>query len=262
MHKKLIGICLATLLAACGGGSDGATEAGGADTSADGGGDPSPVKVDESAMGLWTGTSATQRSLTGVVLSDGSFYMLYTSPNTNTLGGLVQGSGTQSGSSFTSTNAVDFNFEGLGVNAATVQATATTQQAFDGSVRYGGGTTVAFTSRYDADFKLTPSLVTIAGTYTGETVSGAGTDLAVVTVTESGAFVGDVSDSDCDFSGNVTPRNDGNVYDVTVTFDTACDFPGQTLHGVAYYDAAEKRLFAAALNGPRTDAAMFTGLKP
>jgi len=245
--RSLAGLSLAALLSACGGG---------------GGGDSTAVA---SATGLFNGTTTSGRSVTGVVLGDGTYYVLYsTTTNPNVIGGVVQGSGTTSANSFTSSNAKDFNLEGLGALNATVAANFVTKTSLSGSVTYSapGITETSFTTTYNADFEVAPSLSTIAGTYTGQALVSAGSQAATVTISATGALSGSGA-SGCALTGTVSPRSDGNVYDFSMTFgSTNCVFANQTFTGISYYNSVTKKIIAAAPNATRTDGALFVGTKP
>ena len=68
--KKILAVTASVgFLAACNGG---------------GGSDPGPVAV-TTAEGLWSGTTSTSRSLTGIVLGNGTYWMLYSAPNNSTV---------------------------------------------------------------------------------------------------------------------------------------------------------------------------------
>src|SRR5665647_2276154 len=96
------------VLTACGGGG--------------GSGGTATVPVAD-AQGLWNGSTSTSRSVTGIVLDDGSYWLLYSIPNVSSLiAGFVQGAGTSLNGSFSSSDAIDFNLSGQGVNNATVSA--------------------------------------------------------------------------------------------------------------------------------------------
>jgi len=236
------------LLAACGGGGDGS-----------GGGDSGSAGA---AAGLWNGSTTTGRAVTGIVLGDGTYYVFYSEAGfPNTIAGAVQGSGSGGSSSFTSTNARDFNLEGLGVSSAGVTATATAKQSFNGNILYTGGTVTTFSSTYNVAYETKPTLAALAGTYTGSVALSAGTLAAVVTVAANGTLSSTASG--CTIGGSATPRSDGNAYDVTISFGPApCFFANQSFNGLAYLDAASKRLYAAAPNGTRSDGVLFVGTKP
>jgi len=79
-----------------------------------------PQPTAPSAEGLWTGTTPTHRTIRGLVLDDGSYWVFYTAiSNPNVLAGLLLGTGTSYSSSFGSSNTRDFNLEEAGVHAAT-----------------------------------------------------------------------------------------------------------------------------------------------
>lgn len=63
---------------------------------------------------LWTGATPTRRTVAGLVLDDGWYWVFYTArDNPSVLAGLVQGTGTSHSGSFGSTNTRDFNLEGV-----------------------------------------------------------------------------------------------------------------------------------------------------
>src|SRR5687767_7309111 len=89
---------LGALVAACGGGGD--SDSGQSGPSA--------------AQGLYVGTTSNGRAATGLVLSDGTYYVLYSSVGSPSLiGGVFQGASSASGGTWSSTNGRDFNIEGL-----------------------------------------------------------------------------------------------------------------------------------------------------
>lgn len=248
-----LAILSATVLAltACGGGDDSSA---------------TPVTTPTgTAEGLWLGTTDTNRAITGLVLDDGTYYVLYSQVgNPSAIGGVVQGHGTSNNGSFTSTDARDFNMEGQGVLDATVSGSYMIDQWLNGTVMYTSGGATAFTSTYDSQYDLPPSLTALAGTYTGQVVLSQGVENAVVTVSGSGAVAG-IGESGCTLTGNASPRTNGNVFDISITFGGApCYFAGQTFTGHAYYDSdiGDKRLYAAAPNATRTDGVLFIGVKP
>jgi hypothetical protein len=197
------------------------------------------------------------------VLDDGNYYVLYSAiGNTNAIAGVVQGTGTSTAGTFSSTDARDFNLEGAGVLPATITATYVAKQSLNGAVSYTPSGSSSFSSTYSANYDLAPSLATLAGTFTGQVASSAGAEDAVVTISSAGVISG-VGASGCVVSGSALPRARGNVFNVALTFGGApCLFANQTLAGIAYFDAAAKRLYSAAPNVARTDGVLFVGVKP
>ncbi len=250
----------AMMMAGCGGGGD-SSPTSSATTSTNTSTTTTPPTttppVAGSAEGLWTGITNLNRSLTGLVLSDGSYYVLYSGINNpNSIAGVVQGTGTSNSGVFTSSNAKDFNLEGLGVTSATISATYTTKSSFGGTISYSPSGSSTFQSSYDADYDVKPSLASLAGTYA--VVSGS--QSITVMVSSSGAISG--NDRGCTFSGTATPRTDSNTYNISVTFGASvCALPGQTVNGIAYYRSSTKNLYAVALNSARTNGIIFAGPK-
>jgi hypothetical protein len=246
--KRLTLALVVLTLAACGGGG--------------GGGDSSPTPTTQ-AEGLYSGATNTGRAITGLVLDDGTYYVLYSSVGApNSIAGVVQGNGTSTASTFTSSNTRDFNLEGFGVMSATLSATYIDNQSLSGTVTYSGGGSTTFSGTYDSLYEATPSLAALAGTFTGQVASSVGMENAAVTVSSNGTFSG-ISSGGCSFTGTVAPRARGNVFDIAITFGGApCLFANETLSGIGFFNASAKRLLVATPNAARTDGALFVGTKP
>lgn len=215
-----------------------------------------------SAVGLWKGTTSTNRTVTGFILPSGTYYVFYSKIATpSVIGGVTQGTGSTLGPSFSSSNAMDFNGEGLGVTAGTMSASIVTKQSLNGSISYASGQSITFTSAYSFQFESTPTLAAIAGNYVGQTVLATGPQSTTIRVSSIGAISS--SSNGCSMTGSVVPRSDANAYNVTLTFGPSpCVFANQTTSGLAYFDATTKRLIAATLNFTRSAALVFFGTKP
>lgn len=244
--KKLLWIALAfstAFLAACGGGSDGAND----------------DVTTANPTGIWTGSTSTGRSATGVVLGDGTYYVLYSQVGVpEAIAGVLQGRGSTSGSTFSSVDGKDFNFEEDGVFDATVAATVSTQQAFNGTISYSlSGQTRQLTTNHNPISASPASLSAVQGTYSGNVMTSAGSESAELVVSSIGSFSGTGS-SGCAVGGSVTHRTDVNAYDISVSFGPSpCLFANQTFSGVAILDG--NLLRAAAPNNARTDGILFVG---
>lgn len=241
-------VLCALLLAGCGGG--------GSDN------DAVPTSTSE-AEGLYNGTTDTNQAISGLVLDDGTFYMVYSLENNqNLIAGVIQGNTVANSGSLTSDNAQDFNIEGLGVFPATVSATYAPKQSINGKVSYQDGSVTNFSSTYDSDYEIAPSLTDLTGTFTGEVAFSLGHETATVTVSPTGSISG-IGSSGCTMTGSVTPRSSGNVYNVSLSFgDAPCYFQNQTMNGIGYYDSNTKKLWAATPNADRTEGIIFIGSKP
>lgn len=155
------------------------------------GGDQTPVVPPaNTAEGLWSGTTNTNRTLTTAVLDDGTYYFFYSGPgNPNQIGGVIQGTGTSNSGSFTSSNTKDFGI-GVTVLDATLAANYAARQFLNGSITYFGTGTVTFTSSYNSAYDTMPTVASLAGTYAGQAGSSGGTQTANVTVTADGRLRG------------------------------------------------------------------------
>lgn len=242
------------------------TACGGGGASNDLGAVPDPIPTPPApttAEGLWSGTSSSARTLTGLVLDDGSYWVFYSSPsNSGLIAGVIQGSGTALNGSFSSSNARDYNFEGSGVLDATVSASYVAKQTFNGSINYSApSSTVSFSTSYRSSYEQTPSLAAVAGTYVGLASVAGGSEVATVQVSTTGVLTG-AATGGCQFSGTMTPRSVG-AFTLSLTFSGgSCLYGSSTLTGIAHYDTATKRLYSAALNGNRTSAFVFAATRP
>lgn len=244
----LVGISLA-LVSACGGGGSGLQTS------------KEPPPLNPRAQGLWKGTTSTGRAIAGLVLDDGRYWFIYSAAGNNAvLGGAVQGHGAGAGNDFISSDGIDFNFEGQGINSFTLSGTVAEKSTFGATVSF---TNSQFTisANYDADYETPPSLAAIAGSYVGTAVTAAGYDATSLTVSGTGDITGS-SAGGCSFTGTATPRTTGNAYDVSVVFaGGTCSNGTNTVQGAAYFDSKTQELRSAALNTDNTNGFYFGGVK-
>ena len=242
------------LVAACGGG----------------GGDGPGSRQPSAAQGLWTGTTTSGRALTGLVFGDGDYYVFYSPRNIPAgVAGVIQGSSGTGTGIWSSTDGRDFNVEPAtpSILPATMSASFVAKKSFEGTITDASGASTTFTAVYDANYDSAPSLAVLAGSYAGTAGLSAGVKAAIVTITTGGKLTAIVSMDDkssaCTFSGTATPRADGNAYDVAfVLGDAPCPTPSLRVSGIAYFNAATKKLYVAAPNASRTDGVLFLGTKP
>jgi hypothetical protein len=244
--KLTIASFVMIFLTACGGGG--------------GGGDSSNVA--QESEGLWDGTTNTGRNASAIVFNDGTYYMVYTGEQNLNVSGVIQGSSSMNGSTFTSTDAKDFNLEGFGVLSAQVSGTVLSKQTMNTNITYDVGGTVSFTGSYNSDYELQPLLSNLAGQFSGQVASSAGVENADLTISPDGSMTG-TSNSGCSLTGTAYERTDGNAFNISVTFanNVLCAFPGETFEGIAYYDTNDNSLFSAAPNASRDDGVIFVGTK-
>lgn len=224
----------------------------------------SPSASTGTAEGWWRGTSSTGRSVEGLVLGSGEYWLIYGAVNNSAvLAGLAQGNGTSQNGRFTSSNGIDFNFEGAGNSPVTVDATYVEEKSFDGAVKYTGTTNaLTFTTEYYFEYhfpSLAPPLGSwIATTFAGTSYSGL-TEYTEVTIASSGELTG-VSASGCKFAGTIAPSTAANYYNLTMTFQGgSCSNGTGTVTGIALFELYPRRLTTAAVNSTRTSGYLFVG---
>ena len=218
-----------------------------------------PQPTATSAEGRWTSSTSTGRTVVGLVLEDGSYWVFYTTTDNPTiLAGLIQGIGTSHSGSFGSSTTRDFNLEGAGIRAATMRGSYVPNKSFQGRIAYFNGEEESFTSTYDANSATLSNLSQLAGTYTAVRT---GNHSVTVTVDATGQLFGHSTDG-CTVAGTLSPWPKGNVFHTSVTVGcSTCHAETETLTGVTFYDATTNRLYSAALNNARTTSFLFLGTK-
>lgn len=242
----LSGFVVAGLLSACGGGGG------------DGGSSTGTSGPSATPEGAYTGTtlSSSSSALRVLVLEDGQFWSLYGSEIGGTLfvAGLVQGQGTSSGSSFTSTSVKDFGV--APAVSATLSASFVPATSFSGTIGSAGSsigftTTVIPASTFNYN---SPALISaVSGAWTLSTIDG---DTIAASIGATGALTAR-SASGCNISGTITPRASGkNVFNVSLSFGASpCLLPGQQAAGIALYTAPTatlRQLVIAVVDPSRT----------
>jgi hypothetical protein len=153
----------------------------------------------------------------------------------------------------------------------------------DGSILQGSTTNSTLVPLFISGSKSTPSLTTVAGTYTGHFSSTLNTSTLQAarcffttsfTVGANGAINGTVDDcsganyatTQSTVSGTLTPRTDIAAFDVTLTFtdDSPDSNPldgtsSTTYTGIAYLLAANNTLYIAGLTSDGQNSVAFAG---
>ena len=214
------------------------------------------VPLPATAEGLWAGSTNTGALLLGIVLDDATFYIVYVTPAQI---GLIQGNATYSNGQFTSSNAIDINFTGLGVTSSSISGSFVPQSSLNGMITLASQP-ATFSATYDPDYWEPASLAEAAGSYSGYAATSASTIFANFTLGADGAFSG--TSPGCSFAGRITPRGSVNVFDLSVTFQGGmCSFGTSTLTGIAFYDVGSNELLAMAPNAARTDGFVAIGTR-
>ena len=169
-----------------------------------------PVPAGVTAAGVWVGTTSNNETVRAIVLVDGTSYILYSRPGNATDAAVIQGSGAASAGSFSSTDGKHFPIAGASeTNDRTTPASFTGTYVPQGTLqltvtdRRG---THALTATYAAGSGWSPSLAAAAGTYSGFAGHVDGRQSATFTLDVNGNLSG--ANGVCQFSANVSPRND------------------------------------------------------
>lgn len=240
-------------LAACGGGSSSG------DTGSNNGSDGStaapttPLTLD----GFYDGSTSSGQTVTGAVLADNSFFLLYSAPNDpNTILGAAFGPGTSLNGSFSS-NAEDIKLDGT-TQSVVLSASYEPKNSFNGSLAYPANT-VTFTTKYNPAYETVPALAALAGTYTGTISTAVKHETLTLTVDSAGNMTGPLL-CDCNVSAVAKPLATGNAYSVLIKFSGG-DAPlsSRSFTGTAYLDTATNRLILiGSLDGDNA-AAIYVG---
>lgn len=245
MKKVALVLGLAAALSSCGGG---------------GGGDP-PISSPE---GFYAGSTADGRTVQGVILDDNSYYVIYTGKNSPSIAaGFIQGIGSGNRGTFTSSNAIDFNFEGLGALPATLSTTYAQRSSLSGTISYPTlNQANTFNSTYSINYEIIPTLSALAGSYTGQIGDTTGSSAIAFTVSTTGAISGSVNNL-CPFTGTAVPRSRGNVFNTSITFGaSSCAIAGKTLTGGAIFNATTKAIQSINLTADRSLGTLIIATKP
>jgi hypothetical protein len=239
---------LAAMLSACGGGGDGESH---------------ELLTAQNMAGLWNGTADDQREVSAVTLSDGRYFAVYSGANGGaTIAGGVQGTATVSaGDTLTSSDLLAFSVEGGGTNSTgTFTATEIPKFALTGRATVPNQPSSSFEAHYESDFEQTATLAGVAGSYTGEAGFALGLRPATFNIGTDGVVTSTING--CDIRGNVTPRSEGNVFDLSVTFSgPPCALPNLTFTGVVFLRHRGQQLYSVSRNTPARQTIIFTGLK-
>jgi hypothetical protein len=211
------------------------------------------------AEGFYVGSMSGGIGMYGIVLDDGTYYVIHTLPNSNTIAGVGYGSLTSANGIFTSSSGLDFAI-GYAVAPFTVSGTYVPQQSITGTWS-SVGLVWNFSASYDPTYRQPASLASLAGSYVGSVASSLGWQTATVAIAANGAFIGSAGPG-CSFNGTAAPRGSVNLFNISVHFQGGtCLFGTGTLSGIGYYDTDTRTLYAAAPNATRTDGFLFVGGK-
>lgn len=260
IHTRTLGAAVLSglLLAACGGG--------GGNTSAS---STSPVATAPAVDGFYSGQTDKGEAVTGVILADNSYFMLYSKPNLPTsLSGVVFGAGTVQSGSFSSAASTDIRLNDtatpptIATPSVTLSASYEPKKTFNGTLSYPDNSVTAFTSAYNDAYTTPPTLASWQGTYTGTIASAGQWESLTLTVAADGTMSGPLL-CDCNVSAVARPLSAGNAYGINIKFNGGNHLlSGLTLTGTAYLDTVNKRLVLFGnLDGANPRPAIYFGTK-
>jgi hypothetical protein len=268
--KNRTGTCAAlifsAILSGCGGGGGGA--AAGEDLSPGSGSGPanSILAVIPGIHGIHVGTFSNGLSHATFVLDNEQFYTMYGIPFNGDLAaiGFLQGDGTLSNGSFSSTNLRDYSTTGA-VQSGSLSASFNPGVSLNGSIT-SGTSTLTFTSvppqGSPYNFNTAANPAKIIGAWSLKDMQGYA---VAMDVAADGSFTGS-SSTGCAFNGTMTPRASGkNVFDLALMFGHApCALPGVPISGIGleYLLADGRQQFVVAgANPTRTAGIAFLGTR-
>lgn len=241
-------LVLAAIVSACGGGG--------------GGGDPveavAPPVVTATPEGFWEGTSSSNVVVQLAILDSGETWGVYAS--NNAIVGALYGNTSSNGTHLTGSGR-DFNIPSRTVAAGSYSGTYTAKSTINVTTSPGG---VQFTGAYIPAYDQPASLAAVAGTFTGTGVSGTSPVQNVSVVVSTSGAITVPATLGCSASGTATPRPGGkNVLNLTITFSgTTCALGnGTSTTGVAYFEAATRRIIVMAMNPAKSDGFIYVGQK-
>jgi len=218
---NLLALVMSVALTACGGGGGGGT----------------PV-AQQSAEGVWVGSTTSSSGTTtpaiGLILDTGEYFF----GTGSDYSGVSFGTASVSGATVSSSNMRDY-YPSLGsLVSGSFTGSVTTNSTLSVNVsEVYSGTTYTGTGNFtfDSSYNEPSSLATIAGTYVSPNAFGTSYTYAV---DANGVLTG--SSTNCTFAGQLTVRNSAkNIYNLSLTTGNAaghtCAVGARTLQGAATY---------------------------
>jgi hypothetical protein len=212
------------------------------------------------AAGLYEKTGGGVPATEVLVLDSGRVYAIYGMNSTTPVpaGGVIVADATTTGTGLASSNVHDFNLSSHTLSTGTGAGTYVAKTSISITVSYGAGTISTLSANYSNVYEQTPTLSALAGTYGGETGDLGGTKVTAVTLNAAGVLAGSTSNG-CVYAGVLTPHAAGNVFDVTMNFQSGCTEAGNTLRGHAF--VSNNVLYVVVVNGDLSRGVLFAGVK-
>ncbi|MFZ4479047.1 MAG: hypothetical protein ACOYNZ_04030 [Rhodoferax sp.] len=238
--KRLMLLTAIAAMTACGGG---------------GGGSNTTAPVNGTAEGFWNGTITGGYSASVAILENGETWGAYSSGNS--LVGAIYGQTSSSDASLSGSGSF-FNFvrrqSGAGTYTGSVSPKSTINFTTNGGDR--------FTGNYSATYDQPASLASLAGSYSGFSVTGTTSAQSTPIVISSTGAISGVA-LGCTATGTAKPRASGkNIFDVQLSFSGTCALGnGASTSGIAYYDVTTRQVGVITLNSSKTDGLIYLGTR-
>jgi hypothetical protein len=208
---------------------------------------PQPAVVPSSAAGIYTGTTSLNEIVRAIVVDDGRYFILYSSPGSTNDSGVWYGNATTANGTFATTDGKRFPIaQAMETNEhsspITLSGSFVAQATLDLTVADTRGTrTLSAAYVAGSNQALAPSGV--AGVYGGITGHVNGKQNAGFTVTSGGSIGG--SNPVCSFAGTVASRALVNLLDVTLApTGGSCIFGYNPVSGIVDFDPTTNKLRA------------------
>ncbi len=195
------------------------------------------VPPDESAAGLWRGTTDHGQALHIFILDDGKYYIVYSKVGNQTDDGVIYGSASTADRKFTSTDLGDFALTPISSGFVGGDLPISGTFVPGDSLQLSNGQS-SVTAVYDNVFDTQATLASLAGSWTVS--MGHTTQSTMVTGLMDSLGHMTVSALGCDFAVNIAPRGTTNVFSMTVVANRGnCT----RVVGDFFYDAANQKIF-------------------
>lgn len=219
--------------------------------------------IGASPEGFYEGFATNGAAFKMIVLENNELWTVYgagTSAGGLEVSGLVQGQGTATNGTFTSSSIRAYDNAG-GVTSGSLTGTYVAGSRFNGSFSGIGFTgTVPTDSQYA--YGTPASLAQIAGNWSGMLVDGMS---ATATIGSNGSFSGRNA-AGCTFSGSIVPRyTNKNVFNTVLVFGGApCQAPNQSASGIGVtylLPNNQRQLVVAVTSTDRALGTVFMGTR-
>ena len=214
------------------------------------------------AEGFWQGSTADNRGATGLITDNGEGYVLYSGVSNNLISGVVITKLSNNSNGIESEYGIDFDIANATISPVDIQGTAIPGETLEATISYGSGIFNTVSMNYDINYQTVPRLSDITGAFTGTSIISTGAESVEVTIGANGQLSG-ISSSGCIVTGSVQPKDRGNVFDLSISFNgSPCLYEYQVFKGVLVKLADSGQIIAIAPNNELTDGVLFISDAP